>query len=345
MKKLRLLLAVLAALAVLLAASCTGSGTPDTTTSSPAGSQTGEQSSTVPTDDTQIKVAVLNGTTGFGIAPLYNRASSGEVANISIELYSDATLIPPQVISKAVDIAAVPTNLAATLYNKTGGGVQVLCVNTLGVLYLVENGNTVNSVADLAGKTVCVPGQGSNPEYVLRSLLTLAGIADKVRIDYTYTTPDELTSALSTGIATLGVIPEPKVTAALTKNASLRTAIDFSSEWKSMTGVELVQGCLVVRKEFAEQHPAAVARFLAEYESSVATVTGDTDAAAKAVVAAGIAASEALVKNALPRCNITFLTGSVMESSLQRFWQALYDVIPTSVGGAVPSEDVFYRAG
>ncbi len=342
----KILTILLAALMILSLFACGSNNTPaETTQSSDSSEPVSTEASTdeVKKDDTPIKIAVLNGTTGFGIAPLYSKVSSGEIKNYSIDFYADATLIPPQIISKSVDIAAVPTNLASTLFKKTEGAIQVLCVNTLGVLYLIENGNTVNSLQDLSGKTVYVPGQGSNPEYVLRALLTFAGILDKVNIDYTYGTPDELTSALASGKAALGVIPEPKVTAAMTKNSSLRSAIDFSSEWKNLTGVELVQGCLIIRKEFAEAHPDAVKAFLAEYEASVNTVNSDADAAAKSIVAAGIAASEALVKNALPRCNIVYLTGSSMENSLTKFWQSLFDVIPSSIGGAVPTEDIFYR--
>ncbi|MGM9642719.1 MAG: ABC transporter substrate-binding protein [Eubacteriales bacterium] len=294
------------------------------------------------TDETEIRVAVLNGTTGFGIAPLYNDVKSGvSQLNAKIDFYADATLIAPLVIGGSVDIAAVPTNLASVLYNKTQGGIEVLAVNTLGVLYMIENGNTVNSLSDLEGKTVYLPGSGSNPEYVLKALLRLAGLEDKVTLDYTYATPDELTAALASGKAALGVIPEPKVTAAMTKNQSLRVALDFSNEWKALTGTELVQGCLITRKAFVDEHPVAVENFLKAYEQSVGTLNSDPQAAAKAVVSAGIANSEELVKNAIPRCNITYLVGEDMEKALMEFWGALFDQVPSSVGGAMPDENIF----
>jgi NitT/TauT family transport system substrate-binding protein len=298
---------------------------------------------TAPADYTEIRVAVLNGTTGFGIAPLYSDIQSGKELNFTakIDFYADATLVAPLVIGSSVDIAAVPTNLAATLYNKTKGAVEVLAVNTLGVLYLIENGETVNSLADLEGKTVYLPGSGSNPEYVLKTLLELAGISDKVTLDYTYATPDELTAALASGKAGIGVIPEPKVTAAMTKNPALRVALDFSKEWKTLTGTELVQGCIIGRKEFIEAHPVAVENFLKAYEGSVNTLNADAEAAAKAVVAAGIAANENLVKNALPRCNITYLVGDEMKNALNEFWGALFAQVPTSIGGAIPDEKIF----
>ena len=298
---------------------------------------------TAPADFTEIRVAVLNGTTGFGIAPLYSDIQNGidHNMNAKIDFYADATLVAPLVIGGSVDIAAVPTNLAATLYNKTNGGIEVLAVNTLGVLYLIENGETVKSLADLARKTVYLPGSGSNPEYVLKTLLELAGLTDKVTLDYTYATPDELTAALAGGKASLGVLPEPKVTAAMTKNADLKVAVDFSREWKTLTGTELVQGCIIARKTFVAEHPIAVQNFLTAYEASVNTLNSDPDAGAAAVVAAGIAANEALVKNALPRCNITYLVGEEMKSGLTDFWGALFAQVPTSIGGAMPDDGIF----
>lgn len=298
---------------------------------------------TAPADFTEIRVAVLNGTTGFGIAPLYNDIKNGidHNMNAKIDFYADATLVSPLVIGGSVDIAAVPTNLAAVLYNKTKGAVEVLAVNTLGVLYLVENGETVGSLSDLEGKTVYLPGGGSNPEYVLKTLLELSGLADKVTLDYTYATPDELTAALAGGKAGIGVIPEPKVTAALTKNSSLRVALDLSGEWKALTGTELVQGCIIARKEFMDEHPVAVENFLKAYEASVSTLNSDPGKAAAAIVSAGIAPNEELVRGALPRCNVTFLTGDGMKAALDRFWGALYAQVPSSVGGTLPDEGIF----
>ena len=245
-------------------------------------------------------------------------------------------------ISGSVDIAAVPTNLAAVLFNKTEGKVRVVAINTLGVLYIVENGDTVKSLNDLVGKKIAVPGQGSNPEYVLKALLKAAGIEDKVEIDYSCSSPDEVTTALATGSASIGLIPEPKVTAALTKNASLRVAVDVSAEWKKTMGTDLVQGCLVAGAAFCAEHPQVLDAFLKSYSDSISLLSSDPDTAAKLIVEAGIAASEGLVKNALPRCNIVFISGKDMAEPLNKFWSSLYEIIPQSVGGKLPDETVFY---
>ncbi len=329
MKKLLSLLLILALAIPFAACSNAQDGDASTTTAPVA-------------ETAPIRVAVLNGTTGFGIAPLYSNLKNGKCDfKATIDFYADATLVAPLLINGSVDIAAVPTNLAATVYNKTQGKVEVLAVNTLGVLYLLENGETVKSLADLEGKTVHVPGQGTNPEYVLRALLNYAGLTDKVTIDYTYQSPDELTTAMATGKAAIGLLPEPKVTAATLKNPTLRVAVDFSAEWKRLTGTELVQGCLVARKDFVDANADAVNKFLAAYEASVNTVVTDVDNAAKLIVEAGIAPQEALVKKALPRCNITYLTGDGMKSALNEFWGALYGIIPSSIGGKLPDAGIF----
>ena len=302
-----------------------------------------EPGTDLPDDKTVIRVAVLNGTTGFGIAPLYDDIQSGRTEKIAdISFYSDASLIPPMIVSGSVDIAAVPTNLAPVLYNKTEGKIFVLAVNTLGVLYLLENGTTVSSLAGLAGKTVYVPGAGSNPEFVLRALLAKAGLSDKVTVDTgTYGTPDALTAAAASGLAPLALLPEPKVTAAMMQNTALRVALDVSAEWKTLTGTELTQGCLIARSDFVCEHPNRVYEFLAEYEKSVAAVNADPAAAAGQIVSAGLAPKAALVTNALPRCNITYLTEDTMKAALNAYWKALFDVLPSSVGGKLPDENIF----
>lgn len=289
-------------------------------------------------DTTELRVAVLNGTTGWGAAPLISQVKSGESKlNAKIETYTDASLVSPLIINGDADIAAVPTNLAAVLYNKTGGGVRVLAVNTLGVLYLIEDGSTVSSLSDLAGKTVYLPGQGSNPEFILRALVDGAGV-ENVTFDYTYSSPDELATALATGKAALGVLPEPKVTAVTSKKETLRVALDFTEEWKKQTSAPLVQGCIIVREEFLKEHTALVEKFLEEYKNSVEYVNSNPDEAAALIAEAGLAGNAAAAKAALPRCNITYLDGDRMRTALNGFWEALFRINPKSIGGKLPDD-------
>lgn len=290
-----------------------------------------------------VNIAVLNGTTGFGIAPMQQKLSNGSYKDFSakIDIYADATLISPLLISGSADVAALPTNLASVLFNKTDGGIVVLAVNTLGVLYIAENGSSVKSLDDLKGKTVFVPGQGTNPEYILTALLIKKGIDSLVTFDYSYSSPDELSSALASGKAELALLPEPKLSASMSKNASIEIAVDLNTEWKSAFGSELVQGCLVATKKFTDAHPEETKLLLKYYKESIETVNTDKDAAAEAIMNAGLVKNKELILKSLDRCNIVFMTGKEMRDSLITFWDALFTLMPQSIGGKLPGDTIF----
>ena len=247
-------------------------------------------------------------------------------------------------IKGEIDIAALPTNVASVLYNKTGGKVLVAAVNTKGVLYLLENGATVKSFADLKGKTVHLPGQGSNPEYIFRYLAEKNGleIGKDVMVDYTYSSPDELATAIMTGLVSLAVLPEPKVTSIKSQNNAIRSALDFTVEWDKVSDGELVQGCIVVQKSFAEEHPAELAQFLKDYEASINFVNTNAEEASTMIEAAGIIPKAALAKKALPACNICYMAGEEMKASLNSFYKVLFDMAPASIGGAMPDDGIYY---
>jgi len=310
-------------------------------------------------DDTTIRIAVLNGTTGFGIAPLNEKIKAGDENEFKAEIdfYADPTMVSPLVISGNVDIAAVPTNLASVLYNKTNGGVKVIALTTGGVLYLlssqVELSGPSSDIADyttlesLSGKSVSVPGQGSNPEYVLKAILNKKGLSDSISIDYTYTSPDELASGLSAGKTHFALLPEPKasITAnTISSKSSVKTAvqrIDISKEWKEATGTNLVQGCLIVRTEFAEKHTELLNKFIEEYQKTFNEALGKN--LAYAVVSSGIIAKRAvLTDDLIERCNLICTTGNDMIEPLNAFFEALYEVSPTSIGGKVPDSNIYY---
>lgn len=302
---------------------------------------------TAPKLDTELKIdiMVLSGTTGLGIAKMIHDTANDQAAlNYNIEVASSADLINPGLIQGEIEIAALPTNVASVLYNKTGGKIMVAAVNTKGVLYLLENGESVHSMADLKGKTVYLPGQGSNPEYIFRYLVEKNGmeIGKDVMIDYTYGSPDELATAVTAGLVSLAVLPEPKVTAIKSQNAAVRSALDFTAEWNKVSEGELVQGCIVVQKSFAEEHPAELAQFLKDYQASIDFVSNNIEEASTMIEAAGIIPKAPLAKKALPACNICYMIGAEMKTSLTSFYQVLFDMAPASIGGALPDDGIYY---
>ena len=280
---------------------------------------------------TPVNVMVLNGTTGFGMASLMDAAAKGTSAqeyNFTVE--TDASNI----------VAALPTNAAAAVYNKTQGKVQVLALNTLGVLYLVTDGSVkVESVADLAGQTVYAPAQ--NPSFIFQHIVDANGV-ENVTIDNTYAQPADLNTAVAAGEVAIAVLPEPMVTVARSKNPDLQVALDLTAEWdKVSVPGSLVQGCVVVRKDFALENVAAVNTFLDEYAVSIEALSKDAEGTAAKIEANGIFAKAAVAAKAIPNCNVCFITGTQMQEALSQFLTIMHGVAPASVGGSIPGDDFY----
>ena len=287
-----------------------------------------------------VRVMTLNGTTGFGMAGLISDAKAGRTAlNYSFSVETDASNVTAALVSGDCDIAALPTNAAAALYNKTGGKVRVLALNTLGVLYLVTDGSApVDSFADLDGQTVYAPAQ--NPSILFACLCRANGV--EVTIDNSYAQPAELNTAAAAGKALPAVLPEPLLTVARSQNPDLVVALDLTEEWDRVCEPgSLVQGCCVVRADFADAHPAELAAFLEEYGASVRLLSEDPAAAAQKIEEAGIFAKAAVAEKAIPRCNLCFITGGEMQRRLGAFLEILYKADPQSVGGALPGGDFY----
>ena len=291
-----------------------------------------------------IRVMTLNGTTGFGMAGLIADSSAGNAGqNYSFTVETDASNVTAALVSGSCDIAALPTNAASALYNKTGGGVQVLALNTRGVLYVVSDGAVpVEKFADLDGQTVFAPAQ--NPSFIFGYLCQANNLT--VNIDNTYAQPAELNAAVAAGNVHLAVLPEPMVTVALSQNNNLQIVLDLTEEWDRVAVPgSLVQGCVVVRTGFVNEHPEAVQAFLKDYEASVALLTDDPAAAAQKIEETGIFTKAAIAQKAIPHCNICFVTGAEMQAQLSAFLEIMFDAAPQSIGGAIPGPDFYCILG
>lgn len=289
-----------------------------------------------------LRIAGLKGPTTMG---LVNLMADEVASSYDFTMYGAADEIVPLLVKGDLDAAAVPANLAATLYNKTNGAVEVACINTLGVLYIVENGETVNSVADLKGQTIVTTGKGTTPEYVLRYVLSENGVDPDSDVTIEYCS--EATEALSkvqAGEATIAMLPQPFVTSALSQVEGLRVALDMNEEWQKVAGSKLVTGVLVVRKDAVENDPEAFASFMEGYAASVEAANSNLEGTAALCEQYGVVAKAALAQKALPQCNIVFETGDEMKADLETYFNVLYAADPTSVGGTLPADD-FYYAG
>lgn len=285
-----------------------------------------------------VNIGVLKGPTGMSAAWLMDQNDqelSANEYNFTVAGTPDA--ITGQLINGDMDIAALPTNAISALYNKTEGKISVLGVNALGVLYILENGNSINSVSDLAGKTVLASGKGSTAEYVLNYILEKNGVI--AEIVWAAEHSEAATLALK-GDYDIVMLPEPFVTNVTAKSDAFRVALDLTEEWEALGNGELTMGGIAVRTAFLEEHPDAVKAFVDEYGKSVAFTNSQPEDAAKLIAKYEIAAEE-VAKNAIPRCNIVWLHGKDYKAVLENFLGVVYNANPSGIGGKMPGNDFY----
>lgn len=285
----------------------------------------------------KIEIAALKGPTGMGLVQVKDKYAD----DYNITFSSAPDDITASFIGGEADIAAVPINLASVLYNKLEGNVRIIAVNTLGVLYMLENGEEITDFAALEGKTIYATGQGSTPEYVLEYLLSENGVNATVEYKAEHS---ELAALLAAGEVGLGMLPEPNVSATMTKNENLRVALNLTEEWAKVSDAELVQGCIIVKADYLEQHEKEIAKFLERYAESAAFVNENIEEASQLIEEYGIMEKAAIAKKSIPNCNIVCITGEAMKTAAANMLTVLFEANAKSVGGAMP-KDEFYWIG
>ena len=291
-----------------------------------------------------VNVAALKGPTAMGMVDFMDKADSGSLTdnNYHFEIVAAVDEVTPKLVQGQVDIAAVPANLASVLYNNTEGGVEVLAVNTLGVIYIVESGDTVSDISDLKGKTIYASGKGATPEYALNYILAQNGIDPEKDLTIEWKSEHaECLSALMAEENAIAMLPQPFVTTAQTKSDKIRVALDLTQEWDRIgTDSALLTGVVVARKEFVDANPAAVEAFMEHYAESVAFVNENVEDAAALIEKYDIVPAAVAVK-AVPACNIVFITGDEMKQKLSGYLAVLLEQNPKSVGGSLPADDFY----
>ncbi len=307
-----------------------------------------------------VRIYSLNGTTGFGMAKLMEDAANDafEKETYTVTVKTDPVEVRTALVNGDVDIAALPTNLASTVYNVSDGAIKILAVNTLGCLYLLTNdGTEIRSFADLAGKTVYAPAQ--NPTMILKHLCEANGltVGTDVSIKNDYAEAAALQARFAQGATVAGgedtvsvvVLPEPAVTAvtaaAKGNDVTVTNLMDLTAEWDKLEGHAgtLVQGCVVVRKAFLEAHPETVERFLTAYKSSVEYVNTNTAEAAQLIEKHGLFAKAAVAEKAIPKCNIAYLDGAEMKQAMTAYLTVLQGINANAIGGKLPDDGFYYQ--
>lgn len=298
------------------------------------------------TPDGAIRVGSLKGPTSMGLVSLMDSDASANQYDFTMVTAADELVA--SIASGKLDIALVPANVASVLYNKTEGGVSVIDINTLGVLYVVSADTSVKSIADLKDRTVYLTGKGTTPDYVLRYLLSANGLSDSdVTLEYK-SEAAEVASILKEQPDAIGLLPQPFVTVACAQNEALKIVLDLTKEWDGAQGTDgsrLVTGVTIVRNEFLQEHEDEVRVFLSDHQVSAETAVGNPDATAELIAKYGIIEKAPIAKKALPYCNITYIDGEEMKNALSGYLNVLFEQDPKSVGGTLPADDFYFMAG
>lgn len=304
-----------------------------------------EQDNTDTAEKLEINIAVMTGPTGIGMVKVMEASEAGSKANnYNISVVGTPDEISTGLIQGKLDIAAVPCNLASVLYNKTEGKIKLAGINTLGVLYIVETGDSIQSVEDLKGKTIYSTGFGTTPQYTLNYLLSSYGIDPEKDVTIEYKTEaTEVAAILSQSENAIAMLPQPFVTTVMMNNDHVRIALDVSEEWEKVSKDQssVVTGVVVVRNEFLDNHKAAVDAFLEEYQTSTTFVNENVNEAANLVEKFNIFKA-AVAKKAIPDCNITLIRGEEMKEKVSGYLNVLYNQNPKAVGGQLPADDFYY---
>ncbi|MCL2399407.1 MAG: ABC transporter substrate-binding protein [Defluviitaleaceae bacterium] len=296
-------------------------------------------------EPTTIRVAALRGPTALGLLRLMDKQERGYAFNnYQFELLGSPDEVPPLLVRGEVDVAAVPGNLAAVLYNRLEGEIQALAVVTLGVLHVVDTTNEIHSIADLAGRIIFASGQGATPEFALNYVLIQNGLIPEEDVFVEFRAEQtEIAALLETGQAEVALLPEPFVSTALARIDNLRLALDLTEEWNQVQpDYGLIMSVVIARKEFLENNLEAVAIFMEEYAESIEFMTTSTSEGAQLAVDFGLIPGVDIAESALPRTHIVFLTGEEMKQNLIGFYNVLYNAEPASIGGELPEESFFF---
>ncbi|MFR5192946.1 MAG: ABC transporter substrate-binding protein [Lachnospiraceae bacterium] len=293
-----------------------------------------------------VKVGALKGATTLGLLPLEDKAANGEAGeNYEFSMMTAADELLPMMIKGELDIALLPSNVASILYQKTNGGVTVIDINTLGVLYMVSGDSSVTGVEDLAGRTIYLTGKGTTPDYVLHYILSGNGMDADSDCTLEYKSEATEVALLAENPDAIGLLPQPFVTATCAQNDALSVILDMNAEWEKLQGEDgsrLVTGVTVVRNEFLQEHENAVAAFMEEHQASAQSMNSDVENGAKLAAASGIIAKEPIALKAIPKCNITYIDGADMKQAMSGYLEVLYEQNPESIGGALPGDDFYY---
>lgn len=214
----------------------------------------------MPAEDLKVQktiiVASLKGPSSMGLIHFIDSISKVENATVDIKILDEPLQVRKMMLDGTADFALLPTTMAAILYNK-GLEYRLMAIPVWGTLYLFGSDTTIKTWEDLKNKRIHVMAKGMTPDILLRYLLVKYGLDPEkdVNLDYSFPTHIDLANAVASGIAELGVISEPLVSLAISKNKKSDIIFDLNTEWYNIEGVPLAQTAIMAKADLLSKRP------------------------------------------------------------------------------------------
>lgn len=307
------------------------------------GAREGSEATAALAEPLQLTVAGLKGPSSIGMLRMIeSEPVFGEDVETEYQIVDEPQLMIARIMSGEADIAAVPINLAAVLYNK-GAPYRLGAVTGDGLLHIVSSREDIGSVEDLKGKRIYCIAQGSTPEFVLRYVLEKSGIDPdtEVELDFSF---DHVAIApqLIAGKVDLAVLPEPFVSIVASKNPAVQPVIDLQQVWAELsgTGDTYPITATLVRNSLYREHPEALKAFFAAYRESIDWANANP-AEAGGLAGKYMEMPAPIIAKAMPRLNLRYQSPREARSRVEELYQVFHGFAPASVGGTIPGDEFY----
>ena len=292
----------------------------------------------------EVSLVVPDGLPAISIAKIIKEkpeVKKGYTVNYTIEQSSE-TLVT-SVMKSEPDIAIVPSNVAATAFNKTEGAYEIAGTVGWGSFYIGST-NATQTIEDLKGKEVYNIGKGLTPDIITRTILKDKGIDPDTDINFSYVDGvNELAPIILAGKTEYAVIPEPALSTVQSKNENFNIMLDLNEEWKKINNSEYgyPQATIIVKKELVEKDKEFVENLLNKVKESTEWAYSDKETLGAYCEEIGISAKKPIIVKAIDRSNIKYVGIKDSYKEYETYFEKLYSFDPKTIGGKIPDESIF----
>jgi NitT/TauT family transport system substrate-binding protein len=301
---------------------------------------------------------VLAGPPAMVSAPLIHMLESSALVDIadSVEFHTwkDPDQLRVLALGGKADFVAMPTNVAANLYNR-GVGLKLLNVSVWGSLWLVSRDKNAKTLADFRGREIAMPFRADMPDIVFGLLAEKQGLDVKKDFQLRYVaSPLDAMQLLVSRRVDHALLSEPAVSMALRKTHSFPVSLVAPDLYRS-ANLQQEWGRLFQREARIPQAGIAAigqavhdeklqARVMAAYEQSLLWCQKNPLKCGEMVARRIEQLSPEAVADSLAVSQTRHVTATVAKPELEFFFAQLHAKNPALVGGKLPA-DGFYGAG